>query len=327
MKNFSFKAHSLALSFFMVVGLSANAMAQTDSKAGKYTGPKPVAAVNSHNGSLVPVGSYIFINKYFNVTKDQLYSDNNEVSFTPPLDQRAKADAFYYQELQTVFRTGIAKNIDARFIFSTFEKRIDRQTATLATTDINKGIGDAKLIARYGLMSQKDSYMNLIAGVGVTVPFGSTDETDNAGKLLPGSMQLGSGSWNPILELGMHKIIRQHWVSAYFSAMFAVEGELGPHDFTRSNAYKYTFAYNYAVSHMWDVGVELNGEIKNEAELNENEVINTGGHTVFLSPQVHFKFAKNMHLGLCAPIAVYHDLNGPQLGYETSVIAKLSMKF
>ena len=324
MKNYSIIR--LFLILFVVAGLSANAVAQTDStkaaKAKKYTGPVPCASVNSHNGSLIPVGTYVFINRYFNVGKDQLYSGTDEVGFTAP-----GARGFYYQELQTAFRTGIIKGVDVRLIMSLFQKRLDRNTPASDITDINSGLGDAKLIGRYGIFNQKTGPFNLIAGIGVTIPMGTTDAEDNSGNLLPSSMQLGSGSWNPLFEVGIHKIVKRHWTSGYFVYMLAMEGELGSDAFTRSDALKYNFAYAYAISQMFDIGAELNGELKSKAEVNGAALDNTGGHVLYFSPELHFKFAKLMHFDISFPIPVYQDLNGPQLGTSSMIVAKLAMKF
>ncbi len=60
----------------------------------------------------------------------------------------------------------------------------------------------------------------------------------NKGNLLPGSMQLGAGSFNPLFEVGMHKIIRNNWISTYFVYMMATDGELGDKTFRRSSVFK-----------------------------------------------------------------------------------------
>ncbi len=275
---------------FIFIGLSSNALAQKDStavKKKKYDGPIPCASVNSHNGSLVPVGTYVFINKYFNINRDRLFTDAEEIDF--PATPGARS--FYYEELQTAFRTGVIKGVDVRLIVSLFEKKLDRLLPTSDVTDINGGLGDMKLFARYGILSQKTGPFNLIAGIGTTIPVGTTDATDNLGKLLPGSMQLGSGSWNPLFELGMHKIKKRHWVSGYFMYMYAMEGSLGEDAFTRSDVFKYNVAYAYAVNKMFDLGAEINCEMLSKAELNGVELDNTGGHAVFFTPGIHYKTA------------------------------------
>ncbi|MBT7829665.1 MAG: hypothetical protein HN708_05280 [Candidatus Marinimicrobia bacterium] len=81
----------------------------TIKKPAKYTGPMPCASVNSHNGSLVPVGTYVLIGRYFNVNKDELLGGSDVIDFISP-----GVSGFAYQELQSAFRTGIIKGVDVR---------------------------------------------------------------------------------------------------------------------------------------------------------------------------------------------------------------------
>ncbi len=73
-------ANLIVLILFLVFAFTANAIAQDQiKKTQKYTGPFPCAAVNSHNGSLLPVGKFVFINRYFNVTKDQVFDGADKI--------------------------------------------------------------------------------------------------------------------------------------------------------------------------------------------------------------------------------------------------------
>ncbi|MEA3286516.1 MAG: hypothetical protein U9Q77_03985 [Candidatus Marinimicrobia bacterium] len=289
----------------------------------KYTGPMPCAAVNTHNGSLVPVGTYVLINKYFNVSKDELLSGSDVIDFASPGVKR-----FAYQEVQNAFRTGIIKHVDVRLITSYFIKSMDRLKPNGDVfSDENSGFGDFKLIGRYGIMNQKTGPANIIVGIGTTIPVGTTDAVDVNGNVLPGSMQLSSGSFNPIFELGAHQIKKRNWNNVYFVYVMATDGELGPHVFKRSSVFKYNYTYAYAAHMKLDVGFELNGEVKTKAVKNGVDIENTGGHVIYVAPEAHIKFSKKIHLGVCMPIAVYQDLNGPQLGGGSMIITKFDIKF
>ena len=327
MKNYNLKSITrIVLALAIAIGFSATAMAQDSDaakKKTKYTGPTPSPCVNLHNGSIAPVGAYIFNNKFLNINKDRLFTEADEIDFTG-----GGARKFGFQESQTAFRTGIVKKFDVRLIFSTFQKRLDRKTPTSLITDINSGFGDAKIFGRYGILSQKTAPFNLIVGVGTTIPLGSTDAVDNSGAFLPGPMQLGSGAWSPLFELGMHKVMKRHWVNAYFMYMFAQEGEVGPNPFTRPAVFKYNVAYAFAVNKMFDIAAEINAEVNSRAQdANGDDLLNTGGHVVFFSPEIHFKFAKGKHLSAVMPIPMYQNYNGTQLAYSNSFMVRLGMRF
>ncbi|MCK5520385.1 MAG: transporter, partial [Candidatus Marinimicrobia bacterium] len=223
---------------------------------------------------------------------------------------------------------GIIKGVDVRLITSTFTKSMDRfKPDGTKFTDTNNGLGDFKLVGRYGIFNQKTGPANVIVGAGVTIPVGTTDAVDSNGNLLPGGMQLGSGSWNPMFEFGAHKVSKQHWNSVHFLYVMSMKGELGPHEFTRSQVLKYNYAYNYALNNKFDVGAELNGEIKSMGVLNGVDLATSGGHAIYFAPEVHYKFSKKAYMGICAPIPVYENLNGPQLGGGLMIVANVVVKF
>lgn len=290
---------------------------------------KPVGPINSSNGAVYEKGQYGIIFKYINFKQDQLYDGDDKVNFTPPQEgQRGKKcyeKTMNHYEL--ILRTGIFDNIGARLVIPFFNKEIKRQSFNQDFTDENSGIGDIKLIGRYRIWSQKKKDpCNLAFGVGLKMPTGSTDEKDESGNY-PGFIQTGSGSWDPIIELGAHKIIGRSCISSHLIYVMTTKGELGEQDYEKPDVFKYNVAYAYALSRLFDLQIELNGEVKGKAELEGQKKDDTGGHTIYLSPGVHFKFHKGMHFDVCVPIPVYRDLNGTQLSEDYRIVAKLAMKF
>jgi hypothetical protein len=158
------------------------------------------------------------------------------------------------------------------------------------------------------------------------MPTGSTDEEDSSGAC-PGFLQTGSGSWDPIIELGAHRVKGRHLLASHFMYQLATDGKRGDQDFKKPSVFKYNFGYKYAVSKWFDLGIELNGVYKSKAELDGVEQENSGGHVVYLSPGVSYKFYKGMHLGVSVPVPVYRDLNGTQLIEDYRIVTKLAFKF
>lgn len=312
---------------FVFIFLTFPANAEQKGKGAKR--PKPVGAVNSSNGSVFSKGKYGVIFKYIYRQQDQLYDGSDEVDFIRPQKGQKGKKAYEktVQKYQLTLRTGISDNFDARLIIPFLDKEMKRMSFKDDFTDSNSGIGDIKLISRYRIMSQKKKDpFNLAVGAGLKMPTGKTDEEDSSGKT-PGFLQTGSGSWDPIVELGAHKIIDRHWLSSHLIYVMTTEGDLGDYDFERPDVFKYNFAYAYALSNLFDLQLELNGVVKSKAEKDGIKNDNSGGHVIYLSPGIHFKFRKGMHLDLCVPIPVYRDLNGTQLSEDYGVVVKLAMTF
>ena len=294
-------------------------------------GPQPVGAVNSGNGGVYEKGNYGIVLKYINFTQDQLYDGNDELDFIRPQQGQKPGKKCYErttEKYQITLRAGISENLDVRLIIPYLDKEMKRQSFNNDFTDSDSGIGDIKLISRYRIWSQKKKDpFNLAFGLGVKMPTGKTDEKDDSGVRLPAYLQTGSGSWDPIFELGAHKIIGRHWISTYFRYKMATKGELGDRDFEKPDIFKYNVAYAYALSNLFDLELELNGEVRGKAELDGKKNDNTGGQIIYLTPGIHFKFYRGMHCDVGMPIPVYRDLNGPQLSEDYRIITKLAIKF
>jgi hypothetical protein len=290
---------------------------------------KPVGPVNSSDGTVYEKGQYGGKFEYINFKQDQLYDGDDKVDFAPPQNGQKGKKCYERttEEYRLTVRAGIFDNIDARLIIPFFNKEMKRQSFSQDFTDENSGIGDIKLIGRYRIWSQKKKDpCNLAFGVGLKMPTGSTDEKDSSGNY-PGFIQTGSGSWDPIIELGAHKLIGRSFLSSHFLYKMTTKGKLDNDDYEKPDVFKYNFGYAYALSKLFDLQLELNGEVKGKAELAGQKQDNTGGHVIYLSPGVHFKFHKGMHFDVCVPIPVYRDLNGPQLSEDYRMVAKLAMKF
>ncbi|PIE72391.1 MAG: hypothetical protein CSA20_07965 [Deltaproteobacteria bacterium] len=290
---------------------------------------KPMGVVVGSNGGVFPAGKFATILRYYHLDFDQMYQGTDKIDL-PPLKAGSNAKQVYERSVDMVnlvLRTGLFEDLDARLLIPMRDKEMKIRTPKGDMTQDNSGIGDMKLISRYRLLwQQQGDPLNLAIGLGIKIPTGSNDSTYN-GKTQPAFLQGGTGSWDPVFEIGMHKIFGQHWYSAHIMYQMTTEGEVGENDFEAPDQLNYNIGYMYALSQRLDIGMELNGEVKSKAELNGVEQVNTGGHTLYLTPEINVKFGHGIVFGLSAPIAAYHDLNGTQVGNDYRIAAKLAWFF
>lgn len=332
-KKHSFKFASLLFSVlvsFSGAAFAAEAGSQGNGSGSSFTGsPKPATIAFGNNGSVYAPGDFGIILKYFYADLDSLYSGDDSVSFSRPaagVSGKKESERVLNQGVVTL-RAGIWKNIDIRAVIPFFDKELNRSSAKMDFSDSQSGLGDIKVYARYQVMSQKKKQpCNLAIGIGVKTPTGSTDETDSSGAY-PGYLQPGSGSWDPIIEVGAHKIVGKHWLSTSYEYMMTTEGELGNQDFEKPDTFKYNFGYAYALNNFFDVQLELNGQWQSKAEKAGVKNANSGGNIIYLTPGVHLKMTKKAHLALVAAVPVWRDLNGTQVSEDYKLEAKLAMKF
>jgi hypothetical protein len=316
---------------FLGLGLFSPASAEEAPKTKNFKkGPRPVGMINSSNGGVYKKGDLGAIFKYIYFNQDQMYDGNHKIDFERPKKGQKpgkKCSEKRLNKYQLTLRAGLFEDFDARFVIPYFEKHLERKSFKDDFTDNHSGIGDVKLIGRYGIFAQrKKDPLNLAVGLGVQLPTGTTDGEDSFGKC-PGFLQTGSGSVDPLFEVGAHKIMGRHWLSSHLMYHLTTKGEKGDQDFEKPDTFKYSAGYAYALNEWFDLQMELNGVVKSKAKLEGQKVDGTGGHVVYVTPGVHFKFYKKMHFDVGVPVPVYRNLNGKQLSEDFRVIGKLALRF
>ncbi len=316
----------ITLVLFLSFPIAGMANADAKKKGHGKSKIRPVGVVNSSNGGVYKKGDFGVIFKFITFDMDELYDGSDSIDMTRPKMGKAISGKKVNMANLTL-RYGIMDKLDARIIVPYVDKELDRMSAKKDFTDSNSGIGDVKLISRYSIFSQKrKDPFNMAIGLGVKFPTGSTDEKDSSGKT-PGFIQTGSGSWDPIMEVGAHKVMGRQWFSTYFMYQLTTEGELGKMDFEKGDLFKYNFGYGYALAKLFDLQLELNGNVRGKAEKNGMEVKNSGGHVLYITPGFHIKFNKKMHLDAGVALPVYRDLNGKQVSEDYRLVTKFAYKF
>jgi len=75
------------------------------------------------------------------------------------------------------------------------------------------------------------------------------------------------------------------------------------------------------------VSLGLAGEVRAKEHEDGVEVGDSGGHTVYIAPGLQANFAEHWVAELAYQYAVYHNLNGTQLGEDFKVFGSLTYLF
>lgn len=319
----------VALSLFMAVFLGAGQSWAEESKK-NTTVLRPVGCINSSNGSVFGVGKYGVILRSYHWEQKDWYRGSDSIDWTPPDKGTpgAKLRKKELHEYRAVLRTGIYKDFDLRIIVPLRDREMTlaRANGTTFTRDSTE-LGDIKALSRYRVMSQqKGDFANVAAGIGISMPTGSNDESDSYG-VQPAFLQGGTNSWDPIFELGAHKIMGRHLVSLYSQYKLSTEGEVGSNDFETPDVFRLNMGYSFAALSWIDLTMELNHYSQSRARLNGKDVVNSGGDFGYITPGINLKFTKNMFLSVGVPIIIYRDLNGMQPFEDYRVVTKLAFNF
>ncbi len=299
---------------------------------------KCVGLINMSNGLVLPKGKATASIKYRYVHKDTLYDGGDAKSG----NYGGKYDRLN-QSVQLTAKAGLFEDFEARVMVPFWDTEVKRKAGNPPAhvdTDSVSGLGDVVVMGRYALMSQrKGDWMSLAFGAGLKLPTGDADHKNelpfsNAHTYIGPGGQLGTGSWDPKFELGATKFVDRSRFDVHF--MYTIPGN-GAHGSRKGKQFKYDFGYGYALNKYFDVELELNG-VDQDCHIYDGELSRaSGGHTVFITPGIHWKMAEKCHFSMGVPLVIFRDLNGYSatpdrnsrfgLGEEFQVVTRLAFSF
>ena len=203
----------------------------------------------------------------------------------------------------------------------------------------NTGISDVTLNFKYALW-QRDALnktTRLAAFAGVKFPTGSTDERGDSGKLLPASLQLGTGSWDFPFGLSFTRSTGRFGLNADVFYRVKTKHEVSSEARSRSigtisfgNQFNYDLALGYRLypaqyetyrEKVVNLYLEINGQVNGKNEVEKKTDQTSGGHTIFLSPGLQWVPLQNLLVEASVQLPVFEDFNGTQLGNDFTFAA------
>ncbi len=200
------------------------------------------------------------------------------------------------------------------------------------------GIGDIAVLGRYTFFKTHtiDTTTSVAGIAGIKFPTGKTDgRTDDGAAYLDAHLQLGSGSTDFILGLSMSHVVQRFSLSANLLGVIPTEGEAGDTKHQFGNTLNYDITAKYRVypdvfaplSTQLFFSLGLNGELREREKENGAELVNSGGHTIYLTPGVQVVAAPHWVFEFSYQHPVYHNLYGTQLGEDYKVNGAVTYLF
>ncbi|MBI4547014.1 MAG: hypothetical protein HY707_03480 [Ignavibacteriae bacterium] len=244
------------------------------------------------------------------VKKSQLYQDGEKIS-----------DSLQREVDGMMFPIAIPYNITSDFLVGGMIPLMNVRAKSLSGSSSSFGLGDLSLFAKY-LVVQIDGLQETFRIIG------------------KGSIKLPTGNKNLTPPLGTGTVdYSLGAVSAWIGKRFGVYGDVSYSLNGTSGGYKFGNSLNYNVAlgfralpavyetyptEQWNLYLELNGKHTGKDEVNEQELSNTGGNIIFLSPGVQYIPSREFILEASVQIPISQKLNGTQLG--TSVIGLIGVR-
>jgi len=214
---------------------------------------------------------------------------------------------------------GVTEKLNVTGIYPIIYRDLDVNTPTGRASRDTAGFGDLTLLAKYLFWKADRPAETWRADVvgGIELPTGNTDKEDGLGKL-PRRIQIGKGSWNPIVGTVFTRQTLRQQVDLALTYQFNTEG----HGFEFGDIFKHDISYQVRI---WpwvlpkgkgvptyvNLVIEANGIWAQKAESRGVTVDASGGYTLFLSPGIQL-VTKRVIVEVSIQLPVIQTLNGEQ---------------
>lgn len=210
-------------------------------------------------------------------------------------------------------------------------------SADSAMTGGQSGIGDISILGRHTFFKKHsiDSTTAVAGLFGVKFPTGKTDgKMDNGVDYLDSHIQLGTGSTDFLLGLSLSHSVQRLSLSANLIAAITTEGKFGDIKHRFGNLLNYDVTAKYRVypgalspEPQLFLALGLSGELRSKETIDGSVDPNSGGHTVYLVPGLQVVLAPHWVFEISYLQAIYHNLNGVQIGENYKVNSGVTYLF
>lgn len=201
------------------------------------------------------------------------------------------------------------------------------------TRDHTSGLGDGVLMLKYVFREEKFSGVNGQIGIGPKIPIGSTEKTTEQGFTYNADLQPGSGSWDLFSWIHLSREFRNRpQRNLYLSSIYRVNGKnndyLGFTDYQFGQSYQIALGIGDQVmagSLPVNLGLSLKHRRSLPDKIHGDEVDNTGGKWLFLTPALGLPLSQSILFSLVPDIPLFSNVDNTQLSTSFRIRASLYM--
>ena len=188
------------------------------------------------------------------------------------------------------------------------------------------GIGDGVIGLQYNAWRNQEIQMDLFPYVRFTIPVGEFDQM-NGPVVLPIDIQPSSGSYKYMLGALLSKRFSEGKVAVFIdgSAEFSQRINTERTNYKYGNLYNVSLYGSYKVFENLTAAVQFRSQTREKASNKNHELVNaTGGHVIFLTPQLRYNFFTFWNVSMIYEYPFYKNMNGTQLTNTYAVTVRLS---
>lgn len=161
--------------------------------------------------------------------------------------------------------------------------------------------------------------------LGLRLPTGGTDVTDNNKIRLPDELQLGTGTMDPIFGFLYHqRYFRLGWG---LSGLYRISSQENIHHYQYGNEAVAAAYLSYRLNRNLEWVNQVNGNWLGRDMRNGQPTTNQGGSVLFYTPSLIYVGANNVTIQASAEVPIYRDYNERQLSPDYIINIRTALMF
>lgn len=303
-----FAKHILLL-FLICIGflISSNVNAQCCAQGSPATGSSNAGIMDESSLRLISFYRYSYADKYYNV--------NKPVNF----NFLKKSDYHYWGN---IISYGITKKITAETEIGYYLQKQQIIDDAPPMQLKGNGLNNAVVSLKYPILKSSIKNYEWTIGAGMKIPFQRTPiSKDNV--TLPVDVQPSTLAYGHVFQSFFYKGLKNDSIRLIVINRMELNYE-NKYFYQYGNTISNSLFVTFPLYKSWSGIIQTRHEFK---EMNKSaglELTNTGGHIVFVSPQINYAFGNNWNASLLAEIPVWRYYKGTQLGNKYSLAINLS---
>lgn len=189
------------------------------------------------------------------------------------------------------------------------------------------GMGDVRLTGKYAMHTSIRHL--LVAGLGVKAPTGEYKLRNSSGDISEPTLMPGTGSWDGLVSMHYAYQIRPHAWDTFISGSYQITTQNNL-DYKIANTLLLNAGSNYrftAHEKGFTASLQINLRQTARDEFKDQNVPNTGGTWVYLTPGITAHATPNMAIYTHLQLPLYQDVNDANLVPSYGLIVGLSHSF
>lgn len=188
------------------------------------------------------------------------------------------------------------------------------------------GFGDLVVDVSYLAYKNSKLNFNIFPRFRLTIPVGTFDKVDGS-VVLPIDIQPSSGNFKYHFGLLFSKLFMGGNLAFFLDNSFEISQRIN----TERTNYKYGNLFNnslyagYKVTPKITTALQIRSQYREKASDKNHELVNaTGGHVLFLSPQIRYMFYRTWNISAKYDYPFYKNMNGTQLTNNYAFTIRIS---